>query len=260
MKKALLLAAAVMLIFSACKKDEENNTETELTPTAAQKGFILEWTSITCGICGSSGGPALDKFSQDGPKGAMIALHVNSSDSMKVPNNVYWAFSEDRPTGGGIPAFYAGDTKTSYSDDQAVITQINSGNAVAGVAIDYEIDGNTMSIRTRTKFFQPAQGDYRLSVFVLEDGIDGSDGAPQGYDQAGGGSDYTHNCVWRASATSEIMGELIATDPVADSKVNKNYSVQLDPEWNDVYPVAVIWKHDDQASVKYSYVNSIRKK
>ncbi|MFW6224119.1 MAG: Omp28-related outer membrane protein, partial [Bacteroidota bacterium] len=122
------------------------------------------------------------------------------------------------------------------------------------------IEGNTMSIRTRTKFFQPGQGDYHLSVFVLEDGIDGSDGAPQGYEQTGGGNDYTHNCVWRASATSEIMGELIATDPAADSKVNKNYTVQLDPKWKDVYPVAVIWKHDDQASVKFKYVNSIRKK
>lgn len=258
MKKIFTMLLALMVVFTACKKDDDDKKDA-LKPTAAQKGFCLEWTSITCGICGSTGGPLLKQYSEDAPQGAMIAVHVNQSDSMKVPSATYWAFSEDRPTGGGIPSFYVGDVKTSTSDVDAVKNLVNSGDAVAGVDISYTRSGNTMSIKTLTKFFDNAVGDYYLSVYVLEDGIDGGDNAPQGYDQAGGGADYKHNFVLRAEATP-TMGEMIASNPSNGKAEAKSYTVTLDTDWDDVYPVAVIWKYDDSASVKYSYVNSIRKK
>lgn len=88
----------------------------------------------------------------------------------------------------------------------------------------------------------------------MEDGIDGSDSAPQGYNQAGGGTEYTHNCVLRAEAT-ETTGQLIATDPSLNKTVSKSFTVNIETSWKDVYPVAVIWKYDSNATIKYSYVN-----
>ena len=255
-KKLSILLSAVLLLLVACDKEDED-TEKKLSPTAAQKGFCLEWTSITCSICGSTGGPLLKQFSEEAPNGAMIALHVNQSDSMKIPNSTYWAFSDDRPTGGGIPKFYVGDDQISTSDVDAMTNLLDQGDAVAGVDIKHEIDGSSMKIDTKTKFFENSTGEYHLSVFVLEDGIDGSDSAPQGYDQAGGGADYKHNFVLRGEAT-DTMGELIASDPDQNKTVSKSYSINIDPSWDDVYPVAVIWKYDANANIKYSYVNSIR--
>lgn len=260
MKQITVLLLAMMVVFAGCQKDEEeNNDDTQkLQPTADVKGFSIEWTSITCGICGSTGGPLLSKFGEDGPNGAMIAIHVNSSDAMQVPNSVYFAFKEDRPSGGGIPSFWVGDEKISTSDENAVLDQVNGPDAEAGVALDYSINGNTMSIETMTKFFTDAQATYYLSVLVLEDGIDGGDNAPTGYQQAGGASDYKHNFVYRTEATP-TMGEVIATMPDADDEISKNYTVELDSEWNNPYPVAIIYKYDANATVKYSYVNSYRK-
>jgi hypothetical protein len=54
------------------------------------------------------------------------------------------------------------------------------------------------------------------------------------------------------------MGELISTDPAKNSEVEKNYTINLNPSWGDVFPVVVIYKHDPNATIKYSYVNSYR--
>lgn len=251
---------AFMLVFAACKKDEDEDPD-KLNPTADVKGLVIEWTSITCGICGSTGGPLLTQYATDGPNGAMIALHVNSSDAMKIENDVYFAFAEDRPSGGGIPSFWVGDTKTTTQDVNAVKDQVKQ-NAVAGIDMKYDIEGSTMTVETLTKFFSQADGDYHLSVYLLENGIDGSSNAPTGYVQAGTtnsypNDDYKHNFVYRKAA-SNVMGELIVSNPAADKEVSKTYTISIDAEWNDVFPVAVLWKHDPNATIKYSYVNSFR--
>ena len=256
MKKLVALLVAVLYLFVSCDKEEENS-EKKLSPTSDQKGFCLEWTSITCSICGSTGGPLLKQFSEEAPQGAMVALHVNQPDSMRIPNSSYWAFSEDRPTGGGIPAFYVGDNKIPTDDVDAMTNLLNQGDAIAGVDIKHAMKGSSMEIETKTKFFESANGEYYLSVFVLENGIDGSDMAPQGYDQAGGGEEYNHDFVLRAEAT-ETMGKLIASDPSENKTVSNSFNVNIEASWNDVYPVAVIWKYDPDANIKYSYVNSIR--
>jgi hypothetical protein len=168
MKQISIILMAFMLVFSGCKKDEETDEPEKLSPTADVKGFAIEWTSITCSICGSKGGPLLNQYAKDAPHGAIIALHVNTPDSMKIENDVHWGFAEDRPSGGGIPSFWVGDTKTTTQDDNAVKDQINSGNAVAGVDMKYKTSGSTMTVETLTKFFAQADGDYYLSVYVLE--------------------------------------------------------------------------------------------
>lgn len=266
MKRITLVLLAFVLVASACKKKEEETDPEALNPTATQKGFSIEYTSTTCSICGSKGGPLIHKFAKDAPHGVVIALHVNGNSDPMANNQLSYGFSGDRPSGGGIPSFWVGDTKIATSDENAMINLLGTGNAVAGIDLKYSRSGNTMKVETLTKFFTAASGMYYLSVYILEDGIDGSSNAPQGYVQPGASysypnDDYKHDFVIRAaSANNSVKGELIATDPAKDKEISKTYSIALDPSWKKtLYAVAVIWKYDPNASMKYSYVNSYRK-
>jgi hypothetical protein len=264
MNKLGFILLAFVLVFAACKKDEEENKD-ELQPTAKQKGFSIEWTSITCSICGASGGPLIHKYQKDAPNSVNIALHVNSSDAMKIENNIYFGFSGDRPSGGGIPSFWVGDEKVSTSgSDNKMIDLVKSGDAIAGIDYTYEKSGNTFTVTTKTKFFSAGTGEYTMSIFLLEDGIDGSSTAATGYKQAGASysypnDDYKHDFVMRA-ALQNVMGDVIATNPTSGKEIDKTFKITSKSEWKKVYPVVVLWKHDPNATIKYSFVNAMRKK
>ena len=266
MRKLTILMAAFLMIFSACKKDEQTEDPDALAPTAAQKGFCIEYTSTTCGICGNQGFILSHQFASDAPNGVVMTLHVNSNSDKMANNTLSYGFNDDRPVEGGIPKFYVGDNKISLSETNAMKDLIAQGDAVAGIDIKYEKDGTNMKVETLTKFFSAAAGEYYLSVYILEDGIDGSSSAPQGYVQAGGtyshpNDDYKHDFVIRASSmNNNVMGEKIATSPTKDQEISKSYTIPLDASWKDVYAVAVLWHYVPSATVKYQYVNSIRKK
>ena len=266
MKKLTLILLAFVLIASACKKEEEETVDPNaLNPTAAQKGFAIEYTSTTCPTCGSTGAPLLHKYAKDASHSVVIALHVNSSSDPMANNTLSYGFSNDRPSGGGIPSFWVGDTKTGMNDQEAMKDLVKTGNAVAGVDVTYTISGGKMSIKTKTKFFTAASGVYNLSVYVLEDGIDGSSTAPTGYKQPGTSNsypndDYKHDYVIRAASNNNVMGEPIVTNPAKDKEISKNFTITLDPTWKKkLYAVAVIWKYDQNGTLQYSYVNAMRR-
>jgi len=265
MKKLSVILMALLLVFAACNKDDEEEVDPNaLNPTAAQKGFSIEYTSTTCSICGSKGGPLIFKYSKDAPNSVVIALHVNGTSDPMANNALSYGFSGDRPSGGGIPSFWVGDLKTSTNDDNAMLDLVAEGNAVAGVDVKYEISGATMTIETLTKFFAAGSGDYYLSVYVLENGIDGSSTAPTGYVQPGASysypnDDYKHNFVIRACSAGDVMGELLTSSAAKDAEFTKKYTIAIDPTWKNTYAVAVIWKYDANATIKYSYVNAMRR-
>ena len=267
MKNLSLILVAFMLVFAACKKDKTGEEDPDaLAPTAAQKGFSIEYTSTTCGICGNQGFTLSHQFAKDAPQGVMITLHVNSNSDKMANNTLSYGFNDDRPVQGGIPKFYVGDKKILPSETNAMKDLISQGDAVAGIDIKYEKDGSNMKVETLTKFFKAATGDYYLSVYILEDGIDGSSKAPQGYVQAGGkyshpNDDYKHDFVIRASSmNNNVMGEKIVSNPAQDAEISKSYTIPLDASWKDVYAVAVLWKYDASGNIKYKYVNSINKR
>ncbi len=268
MKKLSIILFAFILIASACSKDDEEETPEvkALNPTSAQKGFSIEYTSTTCSLCGHYGGPTLHQFAKDAPHSVVIALHVNASDPM-ANNSLSYGFSSDRPSGGGIPSFWIADKKSDMKDAGAMKAYIAAnGTAIAGIDLKYTKEGSNMKVETLTKFFSAGTGDYYLSVYILEDGIDGSSKAGTGYVQPGTSSvypndDYKHDFVIRAaSANNNVMGEKIMTNPASGKEISKNFTIPLDAAWtHKLYAVAVLWKYDSSAPIKYSYINAMRK-
>ena len=262
MKKLTFILMAFVLIVSACKKDDETEEPEALNPTAAQKGFTIEYTSTTCPTCGGTGGPLLHKYADDAPEGAIIALHVNGNHDPMCNNSLSYGFS-DRPSGGGIPSFWVGDTKTS--DENAMKTLLASGDAVVGVDLKFNVADGKMTVETLTKFFSSATGDYYLSVYIIENGVDGSSNAPEGYVQPGTtysypNDDYKHDFIMRACTAGNVYGELLVNNPEKDKEFSKTYTITVDADWKrNLQAIAVIWKLDNNATPSHVYVNSIRR-
>ena len=261
MRKLLFLLLALGLAFTACNKDEEEeNDDSGLNPTATQNGFAINYTATWCGHCGNWGAPLIHDYATDAPNGAVICSHAGG-DPMNNP--LYDSFKADRTTGGGIPSFWVGDQKTTNSS--AMKNLLNQA-AEAGVDYKYTISGTTMTVDTRVKFFQAAQGQYYLSVLVLEDGINGNSQAGQytqsGTSQSYPNDDYHHDFVLRASASgNNAYGTMIVENPTADQKIDKSYTITLDASWVNPYAVCIIWKLDPATGApQYKFVNSLKKK
>jgi len=266
MKKLSIILFAFILIASACSKDDEEETPEvkALNPTSAQKGFSIEYTSTTCSLCGHYGGPTLHQFAKDAPHSVVIALHVNGNHD-PMANNLSYGFT-GRPSGGGIPSFWIADKKSDMKDAGAMKAYIAANKtAIAGIDLKYTKEGSNMKVEVLTKFFSAGTGDYYLSVYVLEDGIDGSSKAATGYVQPGTSQsypndDYKHDFVLRAATNNMVMGEKIMTNPASGKEITKKYTIPLDASWtHKLYAVAVLWKHDANATMEYSYINAMRK-
>ena len=136
------------------------------------------------------------------------------------------------------------------------MTQLKNRTAVAAVTFANEKVGDKMNVNTMVKFFSGTSGDYYLSVYLLESGMDGS--ASAGNYAQNGTSDpiYKHDFVLRTAATpNNAYGEKIATGTIsAGTVVKKSYSITIDPSWNqNVYVAAVLWKLN---GTMYEYVNA----
>lgn len=259
-KNNLLFAILLFLLAVSCKKDDQIIVD-DLTPEMVQRAFMGETTSITCGICGGGGYNNFNLMKKNNSgKIVALAFHCNSSDSMSC-NNLQWSYDDSRPTGGGIPSFYIGDQKVHYTNLQPYIDTLLKRSPEAQVKFSTEIVGSIMNVTSKIKFFKNVTGDYYVTYFLCENGIDGSPTAPLGYVQSGGGVGYKHNNVVRAANTTTAYGAKITTAATTalNTVIDYSCSINLDPDWvkSNLFVTAVIWKKNPvtTASCQYLYVN-----
>ena len=260
MKKLLLILMASTLLLGACKK-KKGDEESSLEPKQEQKGFAINYTATWCGPCGNWGAPLIHQYADDAPGGAIITVHA-SGDPMHN-SDLYGSFRADRTTNGGIPSFWVAD---NFTNSNSAMTSFLSSHTdpVAAADYKYEVKDGKAKVDVKVKFFDSAQGEYYLSVLLLESGIPGGQSAPGNYQQNGtNDANYTHDFVLRASSdATNAYGELIVTDPSADQEIDKSYSIDVDSSWDSskVYPVCIIWKRDSSnGKPYYKYINSLKK-
>ncbi len=254
----LLLFSVFLLTTVSCKKKKDEDDERQLKPTQEQKGFAINYTARWCGPCGNWGAPLIHQYADDAPDGAIICAHA-SNDPMH--NNLFNSFAIDRTTNGGIPSFWVGDNFTQSSS--AMTSLLSQPDPECGVDYKYEINDGKMHVKTKVKFFDDGQGEYYLSVLVLEDGIPGGTSAPSNYQQNGTNDpNYTHDFVLRASADqNRAYGNVIATDPSSGDVIDGDYTIDLDSSWDDVYAVCIVWRKDNSnGRPYYKYVNALKRK
>jgi hypothetical protein len=256
MKNYLILFITIAILCVSCNKDEEtdNNPSDELTVKNEQWGFALNYTATWCGPCGNWGAPRIHELEQ---AGNVVAITAHAQGDPMYKSSLYNSFDADRPTGGGIPSFWIGDLSSS---DVSTMNSLLARTPVAGIAIQYSKSETDMTIKTKTEFFNTGSGKYFLSVLILEDGINGSSAAGD-YSQNGVADPdtYEHDFVLRASSVgNNAYGEEIAQSPEEGTVIEKEYQIALNPAWDQVYAVAILWQVDLFGSPNYKFVNAIK--
>ncbi len=257
MKRYNLLLIAILIVFFSCKKDqnEDPSSSDNLVVLKQQWGFALNYTAAWCGPCGNWGAPLIHQFAE---AGNVVAVTAHASGDPMYNQALYSSFENVRTDGGGIPAFWVGDKKSTNMSDMTVLL---AQTPKAGIAIQSSMNENTMTVKAKIQFFETDPGDYYLSILILESGIDGSSSSGE-YAQNGTSNpdSYKHDFVLRASSqTGNAYGEIITTDPAAGFSIDKEYTLNISTSWtNVVYPVAILWRKNPEGIPKYEFVNAVK--
>ena len=262
MKNLFLISFAVILTLAACKKDKDvpkdNTPVVTLNPQQVQWGLVINHTATWCGSCGDWGAPLLHQLAVMG-SGKVVAVAVHCSGDPMYSSSLYSSVSTDRATGGGIPSFWIGDEKVSLTSD---MTNLLAKTPIAGMDMKTTKNAGNFSVKAQVKFFAAGQGDFYLSFFILEDGINGNSTSGE-YAQVGTSeTNYKHDFVLRAFNSNNFYGEKIATNPAANAVVDKDFTFNFNnTAWtNKVYVAAAIWHYNPNGDPynyipKYEYIN-----
>lgn len=193
--KITVYFAFIILVLSSCQKNDPGtevssdfknaNILQEVVPSSFTQKLLVElYSSTICATCPD----ALQKFKnyQAQYPGRIIGADVHTFDAMDVPmydtlNTLLniTAFSSGSfnrlPYNG-----YAVIHKTEWSSSDIVNTALQK-NAICGLKITSAINGTNANISVTSAFNANITGDYRLTVYLIEDSVSGT---TSGYNQS----------------------------------------------------------------------------
>ncbi len=260
MKKVLLYSMVIMsaMAISSCSKDDNPGDDsgsgngngsgtTEIQQS--QQAVMFYMSGNWCGPCGLYGKPALKKnidkhgddlvvISAQLGQDPMTNQYANEVASLWGVNSVPTAAiggneGSASKIGGGASMEGSMDTK---------ISSLIASEAVLNSMIERKVEGNKMTVTVTTKFFKAADGEYFISVYLLEDNI-----IDRQYVSGEGWHDPVEfDNILRAEMTDGAAYGVALADgtTAANTKVTKEFSVTLDSKWKteNLKVAAVIWK------------------
>lgn len=259
MKKLLALIPAVALAFTyvGCNKDDVSPSDV-ISVSSKYKCVVFEYSATWCNPCGVYGYPAMHSIMHhyDDSMHAAVGIFMHPSDD--IVNNEpagqddivsFFGF-----TGTPSSAVNAGqDTYPTYLEPKVTQALTANPTAKAGVGMSHTVSGNTVTINTKTVFFDnlPA-GTYNLGVYVTEGGI-------MNYQNGQTDPEVEHNYILRACAGGNAFGTVVAVNPVKGQKFDNTYTVTLPPETrdaNNIHVVCVIYKMDPSTGEPTDVINA----
>ena len=138
------------------------------------------------------------------------------------------------------PQIIAG-AETEIAENKAIKPMANTG-------LNTTINDNLLSVEAKVKFFQEGNGDYYLSLLVVEDGVIEF--------QSNRAEDANHKKILRTSLSGGTFGQPIATGAIAEgTEFTITDEKTIDPNWNpaNLEVAAIIWQKMDDA---YEFVNA----
>ena len=217
-----------------------------------QQAMITKITATWCPNCGGWGWDFYNNIYSDN---ADKALMLQANYSGELQNQVSQDFAQNFNV-NYQPYFILGNTNQNVTSSNAaskrtiIKTQVDSifdATPIANSGLLAELDGNTLNVTVRTRFFQETIGEYYLGVYVIEDGVVNF--------QQNQGDNAVHKNVLRTSMTNESFGVFLDDGVVEEfSEFLNEFSIQLG-DWNvnNLEIAAIIWKKEGAA---YTYINS----
>ena len=187
------------------------------------RSLAMRFTATWCGYCPQMSA-AFDSAKEQ-MKGALeiVNLHTYGSDyEFSGTDQLERRFGvSNYPTGiVDLRAFVSNNSQAASIAMQIAQETKNSYPSVAGISVDSYLSGTDLTVVVPIYFHKPDR--YRVTVLLLEDDIVG--------EQAGAGSQYTHNDIARKALTS------MSGDPVniisANTVKTLTYTTKVRSEWN----------------------------
>lgn len=211
-------------------------------------------TKIAATWCPPCGGTAWDNFDiiNDTYAGKAVILTAHPSRSSQLHSPEAIDFSANLPQAFGQPLFYLNRSKYTTNNiipnTETAISEAVTASPMANTGILATIKDNTLTVDAKIKFFQEGDGEYYLSLLIIEDGVIEQ--------QANRGSTASHKRVLRSSLMGGTFGQEIANGVIAvDTEFNFSDSKELAADWNteNLEVAAIIWQKIDGV---YEFVNA----
>jgi thiol-disulfide isomerase/thioredoxin len=233
-----------LLVFAGCE-DESDDFEVSQVPSEfTKKVLIEEFTGTWCGYC-PDGAHIVESIIDDND-GRVVGVSLHSGDAMEIAHTNYLETTYQNPEyPSGYPSGMVdrvsvnGSTRLNRGYWEYVANDQLLETAVCGLAIISEVNGQNATVEVHAGFNSTVNGDYRLSVYLIEDGVTGTG---YGYDQRNSYNTvpenpfnnlgdpivgYEHNHTLRA-VLSESLGDAISPSSlVSGGEHIETYTVDL---------------------------------
>lgn len=234
-------------------------------PVSKSVPIINKTTATWCGPCGQWGWELFDEIITDN-KPKAILMGTYGDEASDLFNQTAGDFYDDFCSGAGWPAFAVnGANRTAYSSSGGIYTSTTRNNCkmvsdsfaattpLASTGYTYKITGNTLTVNTKTKFWQATSGNYFVGVYVIEDGVMNT--------QAGQSGTVAHHYVLRGSISAGAsFGVSIVNGSVTSGQTyDKSFTYTLPANWNKskLQVVTMIWKKSSGPG--YDFINANNK-
>lgn len=251
MKKLLYSLAIAGMMFSSCSKDEEGDTGggggggtgggISPVPTSfTQKAFIEEFTGAWCGYC-PDGVYKMNNLISSNP-GKVVGASIHEGDPMEISlfNSLDATYNVSGfPQGMVSRVPYSGNVSMSRSNWTAAVNAILAKTAKCGLALNSALVGtDSLKVTVHCGFNEALTGDYRLTVYLLEDSVTGgssynqanyynSDAASPFYQLGNPIIGYKHNHTVRKVLTANLGDAIPASSMVAGGEYKVDLGVKL---------------------------------
>ncbi len=217
-----------------------------------QRPLISKVAATWCPPCGSWGWEMFEDLVDENEENATLLVAHHSGD---LTNSVAQDFSSNF-SAPYQPYFYYNitDQNVTSSNRASKLVEINDQvnaalleSPIANAGISMFANGNELEVKTKTKFFQEATGEYYLGVYFVESNIINF--------QARRGDNAVHEKILRASISSGSFGEFLGSGTIATgTEFSHEFDASLEGmDIEHLEVITIIWKKEGET---YDVVNT----
>ena len=242
-KKRVLLCSILFLLYGSAFAQEV---------AQIQQSLITKRTATWCPYCGSWGWDFFEDLQANtSDKAVLIAAHFGGSAlentaSIDIVNNFGSSSQPKFFVNNELQVVTSGNLPSALAVVEAKVDDNYLAAPLANVGLETVWDGNNLEVKTKTRFFQPANATYHLGLYLVEDKVLAA--------QASQSGQVDHMRVLRAAVTPNTFGDQIASGPIdAGTEYTGTYPVSLSGyDLDNLDIVGVVWKKEAD---KYLVVN-----
>ena len=182
MAKIFVFGLFLSFSFWNCEDQKDEPSIGPVPDLFSKKVLIEEFTGAWCGYC-PDGALILENIINQNV-GFVIGVSAHSGDAMEVSQTSFLESTYSNPgyPSGMVDRFNFNDNVSINRGiwDYLASEQLQK-EALCGLAIQSKVQANTAKINVHTGFKMAMNGEHRLTVYLIENGVKGSG---YGYDQA----------------------------------------------------------------------------